>query len=179
MKLSAIRSRGSGTPTPIASSRPQMMIKNQLLRTDTLEEYSVNTLLDSGATLSSISQDFVTKHRIATTPLEHKQTVVNADGTTNRNGPLTKYATMRMRIGDHEETIDLVVSSISSDVFLGYEWLEKHNPRINWQTKDIEFDRCPSSCRMPKNQEHYSRLCSTLMDDIQEDVRMSSNDAFI
>jgi len=156
-----------------------MAIKIQLIRPDTLEEYPILALLDSGATVSSISQKFVNTHRIPTTPLERAQRVYNADGTPNQNGPITEYATVQMRIGQHEEIIDLVVSNISSDIFLGFEWLNKHNPTIDWKSKDLEFTRCPSSCSMPKNQEHYIRLCSTLVEDIQEDVRTSTSDVFI
>ena len=71
-----------------------MTIKTQLIRTDTLEEYSVLALLDSGATISSISQKFITNHRINTNKLDVAQRVYNADGTHNQNGPITEYITM-------------------------------------------------------------------------------------
>src|SRR6267143_6473338 len=84
-----------------------------------------------------------------------------------------------MQIGQHEELIDLVVSNISSDVFLGFEWLNKHNPTINLKSKALEFTQCPSSCSMPKNQEHYITQSSTLVEDIQEDVCTSTSNVFI
>ncbi|KAI0328249.1 hypothetical protein GY45DRAFT_1236516, partial [Cubamyces sp. BRFM 1775] len=31
-------------------------------------------------------------------------------------------------------------------VFLGHEWIRHHNPRIDWQTKTIDFSRCPDTC---------------------------------
>ena len=73
-----------------------MAIKIQLIRPDTLKEYPILALLDSGATVSSISQKFVNTHRIPTTPLEQAQRVYNADGTPNQNGPITEYATVQM-----------------------------------------------------------------------------------
>jgi len=33
------------------------------------------------------------------------------------------------------------------DIFLGYNWLVKHNPEINWKTGIIWFTRCSRTCR--------------------------------
>ena len=35
-----------------------------------------------------------------------------------------------------------------TDMFLGYDWLVKHNPEVNWKTGMIKFTRCPESCTM-------------------------------
>ncbi|KAI0371860.1 hypothetical protein BV20DRAFT_931278, partial [Pilatotrama ljubarskyi] len=32
-------------------------------------------------------------------------------------------------------------------IFLGHEWIEHHNPSIDWQKKLIEFNRCPKECQ--------------------------------
>ena len=31
------------------------------------------------------------------------------------------------------------------EIFLGYSWLIKHNPKINWVTKRVEMTQCPTS----------------------------------
>jgi hypothetical protein len=31
-------------------------------------------------------------------------------------------------------------------VILGYSWLQKHNPEIDWETKEVRMTRCPTSC---------------------------------
>jgi len=41
-------------------------------------------------------------------------------------------------------------------VFISYDWLEKHNPEIEWQKAKIKFTRCPESCGM-KNHEFQTR----------------------
>ena len=33
-------------------------------------------------------------------------------------------------------------------MFLGHNWLVKHNPEVNWKTGMIKFTRCPGSCTM-------------------------------
>jgi len=48
-----------------------------------------------------------------------------------------------MMIGDHEELIQLSVTNIGNhDIFLGYNWLQKHNPTINWKELSISLDKC-------------------------------------
>ena len=31
------------------------------------------------------------------------------------------------------------------EIFFGYSWLIKHNPKINWVTKQVEMTQCPTS----------------------------------
>jgi len=33
-------------------------------------------------------------------------------------------------------------------MFLGHDWLVKHNPEINWKNRTIKFMRCLESCKM-------------------------------
>ena len=33
-------------------------------------------------------------------------------------------------------------------MFLGYNWLVKHNPEVNWKNKTIQFTKCLGSCKM-------------------------------
>ena len=32
------------------------------------------------------------------------------------------------------------------DIFLGHNWLVKHNPEVNWKNGTIKFTRCPRGC---------------------------------
>jgi len=34
------------------------------------------------------------------------------------------------------------------DMFLGHDWLIKHNPEVNWKNRMIWFTRCLGSCKM-------------------------------
>ena len=34
------------------------------------------------------------------------------------------------------------------DMFLGHDWLVKHNPEVNWKNGTIRFTRCPGQCTM-------------------------------
>ncbi|SJL18309.1 uncharacterized protein ARMOST_21895 [Armillaria ostoyae] len=50
---------------------------------------------------------------------------------------------MRLTIGDHAERIDLAVTDLGpKDLYLGHDWLKRHNPVINWETGTVIFGRC-------------------------------------
>jgi len=35
-----------------------------------------------------------------------------------------------------------------TDMFLGYDWLVKHNPEVNWKNGTVKFIRYPGSCKI-------------------------------
>ena len=54
---------------------------------------------------------------------------------------------VRIQIDDHCEIMDLGVSKLgNSDLFLGHDWLQYHNPEVNWTDQILTFSRCPSTC---------------------------------
>ena len=80
-------------------------------------------------------------------PFNQPIAVFNADGTPNIGGSLTHYVVVRIQIGDHTEHLLLFVTDLGkSDLFLGHEWLDHHNPVVDWKAKTIEFTRCPKEC---------------------------------
>ncbi|KAL7281156.1 hypothetical protein ACG7TL_004464 [Trametes sanguinea] len=79
--------------------------------------------------------------------LDNPIEVYNADGTVNAGGRITHCVRVTVRIGDHQERMAFLVTDLGkSDIFLGHEWIQHHNPRIDWRAKTVEFTRCPSSC---------------------------------
>ena len=41
-----------------------------------------------------------------------------------------------------------VIDLNEMDIFLGHDWLVKHNSEVNWKNSTIRFTRCPGSCIM-------------------------------
>ncbi|PFH52887.1 hypothetical protein AMATHDRAFT_100132, partial [Amanita thiersii Skay4041] len=75
-----------------------------------------------------------------TTPLPRPIPVYNADGTVRicPRGSLTHTVKLRMRIRDHEEVMDFGVSKLSKhEIFLGFDWLRHHNPKIDWKAAEL------------------------------------------
>lgn len=104
-------------------------------------------LLDTGSTGSCMHRDFVRRHRLETHMFDVPIEVYNADGTVNSGGRITHYVDLLIQIGDHRERMSFLVTDLGkSDIFLGYEWVTHHNPKIDWRAKHIEFARCPDSC---------------------------------
>ena len=141
----------------IATGKHQMDLKGSIQRTDTGKQISIKALLDSGCTGSCIDETFVDKHGIETRELPKPIPVYNADGTPNANGMVTRMAQLRLTIGSHSELMNFAVSTLDkNDVFLGHDWLQLHNPEIDWNQKTLTFTRCPSTCGTQNN--HQERL---------------------
>ncbi len=89
-------------------------------------------LLDSGCTSSAINQSFIEKHQLDTHKVLVPIPVYNANGTRNAGGDITEFIELRMMIGGHAEHIDLAVTNLGKkDVYLGHNWLKRHNPSVN------------------------------------------------
>jgi len=59
---------------------------------------------------------------------------------------VTKVVPLEIEINRHKETLEAAVTDLNGmDMFLGYNWLVKHNPEINWKNSTIKFTRCPGS----------------------------------
>ena len=114
---------------------------------DTEERFDIKALLDSGCMSSAISKQFVNKHQINTIKLPRAITATNADGTINAGGKITDMVRLKVKIQDHEEIMELTVADIGKkDIFIRHDWLQHHNPEIDWQDKKIKFSRCPGVC---------------------------------
>jgi len=80
-------------------------------------------------------------------PMDRSFEVFNADGT--KNGEVTRFAPLEVEINGHKEQIDVAVTDLNGmDMFLGYDWLVKHNPEVDWNKGTIKFTRCPRTCKM-------------------------------
>jgi hypothetical protein len=60
---------------------------------------------------------------------------------------VSEYVEMEMQVNDHKERITLTVTGLGKeDIFLGHEWLQYHNPSIDWKQKHLYFDCCLRHC---------------------------------
>ncbi|KAL5507647.1 hypothetical protein ACEPAH_7103 [Sanghuangporus vaninii] len=113
------------------------------------DEYLIDAhaLIDSGYTSSCIDEGFVKRYNFPTQKYIRPRPVFNADGTSNESGLIKKYVIVCMIFGRHEEELRLAVTSLaSSNIFLGHDWLQRHNPEIDWKIGKIDFTCCPEEC---------------------------------
>ena len=104
-------------------------------------------MMDTGCTGSCIHRDLVQRMELTMIPFEQPIAVFNANGTPNIGGSLTHYVVVQIQIRDHAEHLPLFVTNLGKlDLFLGHEWLDHHNPVVDWKAKTIKFTRCPKEC---------------------------------
>jgi hypothetical protein len=107
----------------------------------------VAALLDSGFDGSSIDHCFVKRNKIPTRKVANPAWVLNADGMENKHGYITEYVTLQVQIDKHSEKLDFTVTQLNTaNVYLGLEWLQQHNPFVNWRTGHMKFNNCPKEC---------------------------------
>ena len=80
-------------------------------------------------------------------PMARLFKVFNTDRTKNRE--VIWYTLLEIKINRYKEQIDAVVIDLNSmNIFLGYNWLVKHNLEVDYKIEIICFTRCPKSCRI-------------------------------
>ncbi len=108
-------------------------------------------LIDSGAAGNFIDIHFANSHKLPLLPCESRLAVAALDGCPLGTG-LVKFTTQDLTlkiVSLHTELIRLfVIDSPQNPVILGLPWLERHNPRISWTTKQIQqwSERCQKEC---------------------------------
>jgi len=121
----------------------QLNIRVKLTTTDTHKTFCKQILVDSGSTSSCISQKFIKENNLDTIQLLFPITCYNTNGTVNKSDSVMEVIRMNMTIGDHQELIQLSVTNLGNhDLFLGYDWLQKHNPFIDWKDSSISLQNC-------------------------------------
>jgi len=117
------------------------------VKTKNGKNLKVKALVDSGCTHTGIDEQLVKDKRIQTKKIDFSFEVFNADGM--KNGEVTKVAPLEVKINGHKETLEAAVTDLDGmDMFLGHDWLVKHNPEVNWKNGTIKFTRCPGNCTM-------------------------------
>ena len=80
-----------------------------------------------------IDKQLVKEEKIKMESMDRLFEVFNADRT--KNGEVTQFAPLEVEINRYKEQINVAVMDLNSiDIFLGYDWLVKHNPEVNWNT---------------------------------------------
>ena len=107
----------------------------------------VAALVDSGAMSTFVSQEFVNSiPDCEQYELERVIIARNSDGTENVNGSITHVVDLIMKKGQHREKITAYVAGIKDKMILGHDWLQRHNPEIDWKKGLVTMSQCPESC---------------------------------
>ena len=48
---------------------------------------------------------------------------------------------------EHKEIMELLILDLGKqDMFLGHDWLQYHNPEIDWKNEKLKFTQCSKEC---------------------------------
>jgi hypothetical protein len=124
-----------------------LMVDVEIESMDTAVKRCTQALIDCGTTGCFIDIEWVKLNNIPTRPLTNPIPVYHVDGMANDAGAITDIADVILRYETHSECTQLAVTRLGKQsLILGYNWLQNHNPEINWQTKNVKMSRCPLQC---------------------------------
>jgi len=107
----------------------------------TVENRKVETtaLINCGAKGASfIDKDFVEQENISLQELPTPVTIANVDRSENQGGTMTHYAKVTVEVKGRATKVVLLVTSLGYEtVILGYLWLRKENPDIDWRKQTL------------------------------------------
>ena len=140
-----------------SSKRKKKLNMQANVKTKNGKKLKVKALVNSGCTHTGIDKQLVKDKRIQTKPINFSFEVFNTDGT--KNGEVTKVVPLEVEINGHKETLEAAITDLDgTDMFLGYDWLVKHNLEVNWKNSTVKFTKCPGNCTMKhKNIQFKSR----------------------
>jgi len=138
------------------------------VKTKNGKKLKVKALVDSGCTYTGINKQLVKDKRIQTKSINFSFEVFNADGTKNRE--VTRVAPLEIEINGHKEQLEAAVMDLDrTDMFLGHDWLVKHNPEVNWKNGTIRFTRCPGHCTMKHEDIRFKTRRTKTTDTTEQD----------
>jgi len=140
-----------------------LLLPVEIRTTNTSKLYSVEALLDCGATGSLINRDFVCLKGMNTQTLSHNIVVFNVDGSPNKAGQISEVMDIVLRYKTHSERMLLAISGLGKQsLILGYDWLKDHNPKIDWEKGKVEMTCYPlryeGRCALQKEQTRQKRI---------------------
>ena len=113
-----------------------------------MKVFTLTALIDLECTNSCINQTFIEKKKINTQNYKNLILYYNIDGFQNKARTIIEFVEVKLNIEDYSEQIYLVVIKLEkASLFLGYDWLQKHNLVINWSKFTLLFERYPFSSR--------------------------------
>jgi len=78
---------------------------------------------------------------------------------------------LEIKINGHKKTLEATVTNLDgTDMFLGHDWLVKHNLEVNWKNGTIKFTRCSEGCTMKhKDIQFKTRQTMAIMETKEQD----------
>ncbi len=128
-------------------NRRSLDVEVTLKALDSGRSLTIEALIDSGATGIFMDESLIKENGWTPRMLPHPIPVYNPDGTKNAAGEITQEIDMMLTLKDHQERCNFSITKLTSHkIILGHNWLEVHNPEIDWKKGQILMKRCPKTC---------------------------------
>ena len=88
----------------------------------------------TGAGGKFIDQNYARKSGFKIQQLEQPLKAFNVDGTENKHRIIKSFVDLDLAIFGKRNTQLFVTGLRKQKIILGFPWLNKHNPEINWKT---------------------------------------------
>ena len=105
--------------------------------TQSKKTVEIDSLIDSGAGGMFIDQNFARNFEVK--QLDDPIRAYNVDGTENKKGTIKSYVDLEFRIDGRKFKERLYATGLGKQrIILGFPWLHKHNPIIDWKKGEIQ-----------------------------------------
>jgi hypothetical protein len=102
------------------------------------DKQTIETLIDSSAGGLFIDQNFAKNFDI--NYLDKPVKAYNVDGTENKQGTINVYVNLEFSLGERKFKERFYVTGLGKQkIILGFPWLHKYNPIIDWKKGEITF----------------------------------------
>ena len=96
--------------------------------------------------------------KLLLTLLSNPMPVYNVDGTHNTAGSITHYTEIIIQSQEYHKRITAEVTNLGKNqTILGYTWLSRHNPEIDWTTEMVKMTWCPWTCHILKGKPPFAQ----------------------
>ena len=105
--------------------------------------------VDSGCQAMSIHPSLVRKYNLHTCQLPTPIAMSNANGSPNKQRVAMHVAQIHLQFPkyDHEEYLEALVLELGhNQMLLRIDWLNFHNPEVDWSMPSLQFTCCPKHC---------------------------------
>ena len=101
--------------------------------------------------------------------------VFNADEMKNRE--VTQVIPLEIEINGHKKTLEAAVIDLDkTDMFLGHDWLVKHNLEANWKNRTIKFTRYLGNCTIKHKNIRFKTRRTKATENTEQDNRKISKE---
>ena len=130
--------------------------------------------LDCGATGKFIDQNYARSKGLVMEKLDEPIKVYNVDGTPNKRGTIRRYVDLNIEIHGKTCKERLLVTGLGRQkIILGFPWLRKTNPIIDWQKGTLEW-RQPKLEKALSEKEKQIRTTTTVLEEEDKEEHLNS-----